>query len=206
MGWTGTYCSWGNKESNLNIFKRVYDPSLTREIESGKSKICQRGSNIYVLYPIRHGEAHWVVKYLCQRNKKDNEFLTKDIDAITNDCFDFPKAWLDYLPKDSERVAEYLQKRKDYENSKVKVAKIQYNDILECVSNVDIEWNNGYSIKKGDKFFVHVCKHNPFARRTTKDYVITQQTVNYKGEKVWSDDCRRISSRTFKYVTKKVIR
>ncbi len=203
MGWTGTFGYWHNKETNLDIFKRLYNTSLEREIEEGKVKACQRGSSIYILFPTKAGK-YWICKYLCQRNKRNNEFLTKDIDAIYNRCFDFPKSWLKYLDSNDEEVGKYLAERAVFECKK-NVSKIKIGNTLECVAPYDIEWSDGSVIKKNEKFFVNVKLHNLYVKKRTKDYVIAQQVVNVKGEKTFINTYHRISNKTFKNVIKTVI-
>jgi hypothetical protein len=133
--------------------------------------------------------------------------LTKDIDAIGNYCFDFPKSWIKYLDKNNEDVKNYIQKRNEYEESKKasKINKVKIGDIIECESKYDIRWADGRIIKANEKFFVKVSVHNPYAKKKTKDYLVANQYINSKGEVYYTTEPRRIARRTFNNIVEKKV-
>lgn len=195
MGWTGTFVHYWKGDTNKDLLMRAY-PSIARGVEEGRYKLSQKGSHVYMLYqcdiPESKNYGKWFVcKYLCSRNK--GEFLTKDIDAISNHCFDFPKDWLKYLDATNPDIAEYLEKRKLHEQTSTKASDFKIGDYVKCVANCTISWADGYEIKMGETFYVQIYKSG-FTKRMTKGYRVV--AVDGHG-------LRSIRSTTFKYLKDK---
>ncbi len=204
MGWSGDFTYWNSRDTNKDIFLRTR-PSIARKVEEGTFKVSQRGNNVYLLYQCDiKGEyfGKWFVCcYLCRR-EKGGEFMTKDIDALSNNCFDFPKSWISYLDKSLPEVKVYIDKRNEWENSERIKLKIDFDDYLKCVAPYKIEWNS-FSIKTGDTFYVHIGSLNPWAKRKQKCYIITQPSSVYRSnglEYKMIDTYYRISNSTFKNI------
>ena len=196
MGWCGNYTYWSKRDTNKDILLRTR-PSWRPLIERGELKLSQKGSNVYVLGKTANGYS-WVCCYLCKR-EKGKEFLTKDIDAIGNHCYDFPKSWIAFLPQDNEKVQEYIKARTEYEAKQKSKANIDFGDIIECTANHNISWNNSYKIGKGETARFVVQKLNPYARRVQKAYVLQIKRKNWEGAEEWYTTNCRLSSGTFKY-------
>lgn len=196
MGWCSVYTYWSKRDTNKDILLNTR-PSWRPLIERGELKLSQKGSFFYVLGKTANGYS-WVCCYLCKR-EKGKEFITKDIDAIYNHCYDFPKSWITFLPQDNEKVQEYIKARTEYEAKQKSKANIDFGDIIECTANHNISWNNRYKIGKGETARFIVQKLNPYARRVQKAYVLQIKRENWEGAEEWYTTNCRLSSSTFKY-------
>lgn len=198
MGWTGSFIYWNKKDTNKDLLVRAF-PSLQKELDEGTRKLSQKGSDVYMLFKCNvKGEYFgkwWVACYLCRR-EKGGEFMTKDIDAISNHCFDFPKSWIDLLDKTDTEVQEYIKAREEWENKQKSKVKFEIGDYVKSVTSYDITWS-GFKINKGDVFYIHIQCLNPWANKKTKAYVITKPHSNWKGEWQMVDDNYRIKGSTF---------
>lgn len=206
MGWTGTFVHYWKGDTNKDLLMRAY-PSIARGVEEGRYKLSQKGSHVYMLYqcdiPENKSYGKWFVcKYLCSRNK--GEFLTKDIDAISNHCFDFPKDWLKYLDATNPDIAEYLEKRKLHEQTSTKASDFKIGDYVKCVAPYELNWSSGYKISKGEMFYIHIRRHSIYTKRATKEYVITKPRFSmadweHKPANEWymNDNIYRISTSVF---------
>ena len=204
MGWSSDFLGyWNGKDTNKNLFLRAY-PSYGRMAEEGKIKVSQKGSDIFVLYKCDvkgdYFGKWWVTCFLCRR-EKGHEFFTKDIDAIDNLCFGFPKSWVALLDKDNEMVKKYIEAREEAEAKTKAKGKIEIGDWVEAVAPYEITWNSGHSIAEGEKFHLYVKVLNPYAKKKQKSYVVAQPGMVWRnGACEWEMNLtnRRISNSTFK--------
>lgn len=203
MGWTGTIMYWGRKATNKDLFLEAY-PSYKRALDEGRIKLSQKGSNVFVLFQrdvpsSEHYGKYGVIEFLCRR--EPNEFITKDIDAVDNLCFGFPKSWCDFLDKSDPDVQKYLAARAEFEAKEKSKCKPEIGDVLECVASREISWSDGHSIAKGEKFYVTVGTLNPWSAKKQKAYIQARPgTVWKNGEWKWemSRTNYRIGGSSFK--------
>lgn len=175
MGWTGSFIWWNKRDTNKDLLVRAF-PSMKKYIDEGTRKLSQKGSDVYVLD--RNKDGIWyVVCYLCRR-EKGGEFMTKDIDAIYNHCFGFPKSWIALLDKNDEVVQEYIKAREEWESKQKPKKSFKVGDYVKCVASYEISWNGGYKIQPDEVFYVHIDYLNPFSSRKTKSYVICKPCCN----------------------------
>lgn len=157
MGWTGIYKQY---KTNLDNIKYDVHRGKTEEENLYYKGFTQRGSSVYVLYQKKRDMKYFVICYLCQTTHCHgySEFMYKDIDAVSNHCFDFPKKWVDLLDKDDKEVQEYIAARNAYEQKKKTEHKLKLGDMFLCKSHFDINWGS-YSIKKGEEFYIKYHNH-----------------------------------------------
>lgn len=203
MGWTGTFLYWNRHDTNKDLFLRAY-PSYRKLLEENKIQLSQKGSNVYMLYQcdITTSEnfgKRFVCCFLCQRDSKRSEFLTKDIDAISNSCFDFPKSWLDFLDKSDSDIQKYIQEREEWENKQKSKGKFEIGDYAKCIASYEISWSNGRVIKKDEEFYIQIGCLNPYASKKTKSYVVVVPRSDWKGEWSMQSSGCRIKGNTFKH-------
>lgn len=192
MGWTESFIEWNRKDTYKDLLLRAY-PSMKKYIEEGTRKLSQKGNTVYVLDKNKEG-VWYVVCYLCQKNRKGG-FFTKDIDAINNDCFDFPKSWLKLLDKNDENVKRYITSRTKWEEEQKSKTKYEIGDYLRCVANNTISWSGGYKIKANEVFYIHITNKSRFnGKRKIKQYQICEPD-GYFG---MADRLRRIDGKSFK--------
>ena len=196
MGWDGTFTHWNSKETNKDIFLRGY-PNYINRIENEGWKISQRGSDLYILFKSTK-DIWWIEKVYCRKRK--NEFLTKEIDAISNSCFDFPEVWLNYLDPTDKDVIRYITERTlnkavNFQRTR-ETQSFNIGDVVLCRSDYSIHWNS-FSIKENEDFYVLIEK-NPKTKRNSKLYVIVRQEFNEFTDKWYYHTCPyRIKQKTF---------
>lgn len=191
MGWTGSFIWWNNRESNKELFLRAY-PSYRTEIENGTYKIAQSGSNVYILGESING-GKCVSCVLCRRYKKDGEFCTKFIDAISNHCFGFPQSWIAELNQDDPDVQQYIKARQE---DKAKKQKYEIGDLIECVAHREIFWSDYFTVKENDTFYIKVERWTSHSGRKNKHYVV--YTKDKDGS--FGRTHFRLTQKTFKYL------
>ena len=175
MGWEGIPLWQLNGRTNKELLLSARN-SIRKGYEEGKYLLSQSGSDVFILYQcdIEKSEdfgKYFVACYLCRRNR--NEFLVKDIDAITNHCL-FPKKWIEYLDRENEDVKNYIAWRKEYDARKKTEEHYEIGDYVRCVNTSGhiIEWNDGKKIKDNESFYVSVEVLNPWSKKKNKAFVI----------------------------------
>lgn len=204
MGWTGDFMYWNRKETNKDLLMRAY-PSIKEGFEQGRYKLSQKGSDVYMLYqcdiPTSKDYGKWyVAKYLCRR--RQNEFMTKDIDAIDNDCFDFPKDWLKYLDAGDSYISRYLKAREEFEQKQKKAEKYDFGDVVKCKAVSSISWSDGHRIAEGGTFYVRIKVLNPYASKRTKSFVVVEPRKPYGESWQFASTMYRVNATSFKYAEK----
>ena len=200
MGWTGSFIWWNKHDTNKDLLLRAF-PSREKLFKEGKIKLSQKGSDVFMLYqcdiPGEYFGKWFVCCYLCRR-EKGGEFMTKDIDAVSNHCFGFPKSWIDFLDKSDPEVQEYIKARELYENKMKSKTKFDFGDYVKCVAGYKITWNGGYKIEEDEIFYIHISVLNSWSKKKTKAYVVCEPHCNWKGNWEMTECMRRISGTTFK--------
>lgn len=180
MGWTGDYMIWNRSESNKDLLMRS-NSWIKKGVDEGKYKLSQKGSDVYMLYQcdIENSEdfGKWFVMcWLCRRNAKNHEFLTKDIDALSNHRYDFPKNWCSQLDRSIPTVKEYLDSREEYEQKQKSKTAYKVGDVLHCKNgSYALEWTDGKTIAPDEEFFVRVSTVNPYAKRKQMCFIIADK-------------------------------
>lgn len=152
MGWTGIYKQY---KTNLDNIKYDVHNGKTEEENYWYKDFTQRGSNVYVLYQRKKDMTYFIICYLCRTEHCHgySEFMYKDIDAVYNHCFDFPKKWVELLDKDDKEVQEYIAARNAYEQKKKTEHKVKLGDVFLCTYDFDLSWG-GFKISSGEEFYI----------------------------------------------------
>ena len=177
MGWVGMYKKY---KTNLENVKYCVLYGETENKTQWYKGLVQRGSSVYLLVQNKNDNRYWVCCILCQnvRRKGYSEFMYKDIDAIENMCFDFPKKWVSLLDANDPDIKKYITARNEYEQKKKSAYKPKLNDLFRCKSSRSINFG-GYTINSGEEFYI---KYNDWYGR--KYFMLADKNGNVKRMKI----------------------
>lgn len=197
MGWTGMF-NWDSCEKNWQILNHEFFGSSENRFEP--LKWSQRGSHVWLLAKHKETGSVFCSVILCSRDKKNHEFLYKEIDLSCGPCeTDMPYSWLKLIDKRyfeenySKEWLERFVKEHDEQKSKKNSLKFQVGDIIKCTAPYTITWGS-YKVEKDEVFYVKYRDYQRYpGSKKTKIYQLVRKTDNG-----FSDMFYRIKGTTFK--------
>lgn len=164
MGWTGTFY-WSSKEKNRDILKKELfgDPNWKFEDVAWSGE----GGHTWCLFRNKETGKHYATCILCQRDRKNNEFLYKYINLIDGpNEVDMPASWLSMIDREylENDCSSWLERYNAAQEKKRNGPRFNVGDVYKLTCPYEIGWP-GKSIPSGTGFYVLVDNDNGCSRK-----------------------------------------